>query len=225
VKRLICKSSDDPKIDGLKPIQVWIFSIFVPLRYCINLISIVKSLFRTSDRIDVTDGIHLTVIDYPDAASLVRYLNDEVFFQNTSSIPNPYTLVDANAFISSVLEFEKKNGVQRDWAIRNPQGEQIGGIGLLYGHGLKSHRSEMGYWLGKPFWNRGIMTEVVKKFTEYIFSQTAIIRLEAMVFENNPASCQVLEKAGFTKEGFLHGVIEKDGQYLNAHLYGLVSDV
>ncbi len=181
-----------------------------------------KGLLRTSDRIDVVDGIHLTVIDYPDAPSLVRYLNDEVFYQNTCSIPNPYTMADANAFIGSVLEYEKKNGIQRDWAIRNPQGEQIGGIGLLYSHGLRSHRSEIGYWLGKPFWNRGIMTLVVTQFCEWIFAKTTMVRLEALVFQGNDASCKVLEKAGFSKEGFIRRAYLKDGKYLDAHQYGLL---
>jgi RimJ/RimL family protein N-acetyltransferase len=180
----------------------------------------VKSLLRTSDRIDVVDGIHLTVIDYPDAPSLVRYLNDEVFYQNTCSIPNPYTMADANAFIGSVLEYEKKNSIQRDWAIRNPQGEQIGGIGLLYSHGLKSHRSEMGYWLGKPFWNRGIMTKVVTQFCKWIFDNTTIVRLEALVFNGNDASCRVLEKSGFSREGFIRRAFLKEEKYLDAHLYG-----
>ena len=182
-----------------------------------------KGLLRTSDRIDVADAIHLTVIDYPDAPSLVRYLNDDVFYQNTCSIPNPYTMEDANAFIGSVLEYEKKNGVQRDWAIRNPQGEQIGGIGLLYSHGLRSHRSEIGYWLGKPFWNRGIMTKVVMQFCDWIFDKTPIVRLEALVFQGNDASCRVLEKAGFRSEGFIRRAFLKDGRYLDAHLYGIIN--
>lgn len=181
-----------------------------------------KSFFHTAERIDVVDGIYLTGIKYSDATHLAEHLNDMVFYQNTCSIPYPYTLADANAFISAVFQYEKRNKIQRDWVIRNPSGELIGGIGLLYNHGLNSHRSEMGYWLAKEYWNQGIMTHVVKTFYQHIFLRTKIIRLEAFVFSSNPASCRVLENAGFIKEGYLKRAYLKDGEYLDAWLYGKV---
>ena len=125
-------------------------------------------MFRASNRIDIIDGIHLTAIAYSDASILAQRLNDRVFYQNTCSIPHPYTLADANHFISAVLAYERKNKVQRDWAIREATGSLIGGIGLLYSHGLDSHRSEMGYWLAIPYWNQGIMTAVIKQFYQHI---------------------------------------------------------
>ena len=102
-----------------------------------------------------------------------------------------------NAFLTGVMRFEKENQVQRDWAIRNKDGEQIGGIGLLFSHGLSAHRSELGYWLAKQYWNQGLMTAVVRKFSDHVFHSTKISRLEALVFEGNDASVRVLEKAGF----------------------------
>ncbi len=177
-------------------------------------------MIKTSDRIDVEDGIHLTVIDHPDAGSLVKYLNDVEFYNQTCSIPKPYTLEDAKIFITAVLAYEEENGIQRDWAIRQSDGDLIGGIGLLYDYGFQSHRSSMGYWLAKPFWNQGWMTEIVQVFTDFIFEARPLIRLEAMVFEGNNASCRVLEKAGFVKEGYLRKAYFKDGKYIDAHFYG-----
>ena len=178
-----------------------------------------RSLFRTSDRIEVQNGYHLTVIDYSDAQSLVRYLNDRAFYDHTCSIPHPYSLADANNFIANVIAFEKEHKIQRDWAIRNREGEQIGGIGLLYNHGLKSHRSEFGYWIGKPYWNKGITTQVVVAFCDYTFNNTGIVRLEALVFDGNLASMRVLKKAGFTHEGFLRSAYVKDNRFIDAHIY------
>jgi RimJ/RimL family protein N-acetyltransferase len=133
-------------------------------------------LRRTSDRIDCRDGIHLTVIDYPDASSLAKYLNDEDIYANTGSIPHPYTLDHAKTFIERVLAFEEAQGVQRDWAIRGKDGEQIGGIGLLYNHGIHAHKTEIGYWLAKPFWNQGIGSMVVQRWTDYILKERSFIR-------------------------------------------------
>ncbi|NND31336.1 MAG: GNAT family N-acetyltransferase, partial [Saprospiraceae bacterium] len=178
-----------------------------------------RAQIGASRRIDVRDGYHLTPIAYGDAPSLVKHLNDKSFYDYTCSIPFPYTIADANAFVANVVAFEKKNKVQRDWAIRNGEGEQIGGIGLLFSHGIRSHRSELGYWIGKSYWSLGIMTEVVDTFSNHIFNNSRIIRLEALVFDGNQASIRVLEKAGFTHEGFLQKAFLKDKKYIDAHLY------
>ncbi|MBK8505410.1 MAG: GNAT family N-acetyltransferase [Saprospiraceae bacterium] len=179
-------------------------------------------LLRLSNCIDVVDGIQLTKVTRSDAPSLVKHLNDIEFYDNTCSIPHPYTTSDATIFINSVLDFEKEHGLQRDWAIRNPEGEQIGGIGLLYSHGMKSHRSEIGYWLAKTCWNQGIMTSVLMRFVEHIFSMTHFSRLEAQVFKGNDASCRVLEKAGFHREGLIRHAYLKEGKYLDTHLYAVL---
>ncbi|MCB0667533.1 MAG: GNAT family N-acetyltransferase [Saprospiraceae bacterium] len=186
------------------------------------MVSKVRSLFRSSDFMNVGRGIHLTVIDFSDANRLAALLNDRAFSDNTCSIPHPYTLADANAFIAAVLEYEKQNKVRRDWVIRNADHELIGGIGLLYSHGLRAHRTELGYWLGKEYWNQGVMTEVLKSFSAYVFANTPMVRLEAHVFKDNQASCRVLEKAGFTKEGYLRKAYLKDDKYLDAWLYALI---
>ena len=176
-------------------------------------------LFRTSDRIDLDDGFHLTMIDRSDATSLVKFLNEEEYQRQTLSIPFPYRISDGDIFIDQVLKWEAENQIQRDWAIRDRTSEQIGGIGLLYDHGLTSHKSSLGYWLAKPYWHQGIMTRVLKTFCSYIFENRSITRLEAQVFTQNLASCKVLEKAGFVREGTLLKAFKKGDTYIDCYLY------
>lgn len=180
-------------------------------------------LFRTSDRIDLDDGFHLTMIDRSDATCLVKYLNEEEYHHQTLSIPYPYRISDADIFIDQVLKWEDENKIQRDWAIRDVTGEQVGGIGLLYDHGLTSHKSSLGYWLAKPFWNQGIMTNVLMAFCSFIFENRPISRLEAQVFIQNLASCRVLEKAGFIREGTLKKAFRKGDTYMDSFLYALLA--
>ena len=59
---------------------------------------------------------------------------------------------------------------------------------------------------------------------EYAFASFDLIRVEAYVFEWNPASCRVLEKAGFTLEGRLRKTVTKDGKTIDELLYGLVRE-
>lgn len=178
-----------------------------------------KNLKAVPDRINCENGIYLTVIRHRDAESLVKYLNHPEIHETTGSIPYPYSITDANQFITSVIQFEKENGMQRDWAIRTPEGEQIGSIGFLFNHGTKAHRSEIGYWLGKPYWNQGIGSNVVKVWSDHMLATRHFIRLEALVFDANIASCKVLEHAGFEKEGFLKKACKKGDTYKDVHLY------
>jgi RimJ/RimL family protein N-acetyltransferase len=66
------------------------------------------------------------------------------------------------------------------------------------------------------------MTTAVRATSEYIFGRFGIERLEAPVFERNPASMRVLEKCGFTHEGVLRRSVLKDGQLIDSVLYARV---
>jgi [ribosomal protein S5]-alanine N-acetyltransferase len=83
----------------------------------------------------------------------------------------------------------------------------------------KSHRAEIGYWIAKPYWNRGIMTAVVRRACQCAFEEFGLIKIIAHVFDANPASARVLEKCGFEQEGYLKKHYLKDGQYLDVRLY------
>ena len=100
----------------------------------------------------------------------------------------------------------------------------IGGIGFDDIEIGKSHRAEVGYWLAKPYWNRGIMTAVVRRICQHAFESWGLVKIAAHVFYFNTASARVLEKCGFQQEGFLRKHHLKDGQLIDAFVYGLVRD-
>ena len=81
---------------------------------------------------------------------------------------------------------------------------------------------EIGYWLAKPFWGRGIMTAVVRTLCDYAFAEFGLVKISAHVFANNPASARVLEKCGFVREGLLRRHYHKDGQYFDGLALGLL---
>jgi ribosomal-protein-alanine N-acetyltransferase len=173
--------------------------------------------------IPVSEDIQLTEIRSADIPAIIKYLNEPVFSRNTCTIPYPYKKKDGQEFIRLVRSFEETNLFQKDWAIRDVEDMMIGAIGILYDHGIKSHRSQIGYWLGKPFWNQGIISNVIEVFTKYIFEHRDLVRLEGHVFGYNPSSCRALEKAGFRQEGFLEWAQYKDGAYLDIYIYAKVN--
>jgi [ribosomal protein S5]-alanine N-acetyltransferase len=62
----------------------------------------------------------------------------------------------------------------------------------------------------------------VRATAEFALSQLDLVRLEAPVFEWNPASMRVLEKCGFVREGVLRKSVVKDGKIIDAVIYARV---
>lgn len=94
-------------------------------------------------------------------------------------------------------------------------GQAVGGIAVTLLDDVYHRTAEVGYWLGESFWGRGIMTDAVATIVPVAFERFPIVRLQAGVFANNPASMRVLEKCGFVREAVLHNAITKNGVLLD----------
>jgi RimJ/RimL family protein N-acetyltransferase len=153
-----------------------------------------------------------------DEPSLVRYANNRnVWINLRDRFPHPYTATDAEAWIDTA-------GVESPLAnfaiVVN--GEAVGGIGLTMGTDIFRRSAEIGYWLGEPLWGRGIASEAARAVTEYAFEYFDLCRLEAGVFEWNPASMRVLEKVGYVREGRARLGVTKDGRTGDRLQYALI---
>jgi ribosomal-protein-alanine N-acetyltransferase len=150
-----------------------------------------------------------------DAASLSRSANNErIADQLRDRFPHPYTLADAEAWIAQVGGQQPVSA----FAIATP-GEVIGGIGLELQRDLRLGAAEIGYWVAENHWGRGIATRAVAAFTTRAFSEFGLLRIYAKVFETNPTSARVLEKAGFVFQGRLRMSVVKKGRVLDQLLY------
>jgi RimJ/RimL family protein N-acetyltransferase len=81
----------------------------------------------------------------------------------------------------------------------------------------------IGYWVAEPFWRRGIGTAAVEFICDYALRTFPLVRLQATVFDWNPASARVLEKAGFALEGRQRQAVSKAGRVGDLLLYGRLS--
>ena len=176
------------------------------------------------EKIIIDDLIALTEFRQEDKSNLVLYLNDPVIYRNTLTIPSPYAEADADKWLGITQANLEKYGRLTNWAIRHREAGLIGGIGRMVLTGIEGHRDEIGYWQAGPFPGQGIMTEVVGKLTGYLFEQSPLVRMEAHVYDHNPASARVLEKAGFQREGIARKFALKDGQYIDAILLAKIKD-
>ena len=155
-----------------------------------------------------------------DAPAIAKYANNRKIWLNLRDhFPHPYHISDAEAFLAKV--FEQKPITF--FAIASEQ-EAIGSIGLMFGEDVHRYTAELGYWLAEPFWDKGIMTEVVSKFTDFAFEIFELNRIFAEPYTNNTASVRVLEKSGFILEGTLRGSVFKNGKILDQYLYAKIRD-
>jgi len=153
-----------------------------------------------------------------DKADLVRHANNRHVWRNmTHTFPHPYTEDDADLW----LEIAASPGASIQLAIEM-EGQAVGGIGAIAGEGIYASTAQFGYWLGEAWWGRGIATAAASALASRIGSERLFARLEAQVFEWNPASMRVLEKAGFTREAVLRCAATKDGQLISTVLYARV---
>lgn len=152
-----------------------------------------------------------------DIPLLVEYLNDEAVRRYlTSAIPYPYRTCDAELWVREGSRSSIVRAIEFD-------GKFVGDIGAFRGQLERSRTADTGYWIGSPFWNKGIATSALKQLTDCIFEGTDIVRLQSTVFQGNTASCRVLEKCGYRQDAVLEKAAFKNGQDINVHLYSCIS--
>ena len=169
-------------------------------------------------QIDLGDGFQIRPLDENDIAALVKYANNpRVADQLEDRFPHPYTIGHARRWLAQL----KAQDPLTNFAIASPD-EVIGGIGLDLREDVYFRTAEIGYWLGEPFWGQGIATSAVRAMTGWAFENLNLVRLEARVFETNPASGRVLEKAGFACEGRLRQSVTKQGKTMDQTIYAVL---
>ena len=150
-----------------------------------------------------------------DAPSIVRHANDyEVWRSLRDRFPHPYTPHDADVWLARV------RGVSPalDFAITSNY-EAVGGIGLTPGTDIERVSAEVGYWLGRSVWGRGLASAALRSITDYAFHALALERVFALPFEGNLASARVLVKAGYRLEGTLRSAAIKEGRVTDLLLF------
>jgi ribosomal-protein-alanine N-acetyltransferase len=176
-------------------------------------------------RIELHDGFHLSPVRDGDQAAYVEHFSDKDTTDRLLAIPYPYTAEDAEDWVRLHVDAACKEPRPSHFALRRADGFLIGGIGLQLNSGAARHRAELGYWIAKDYRGRGLTTAAVRALARYAFQDLGLRRIEATSFSHNLASHRVLEKAGFTREGFLAAYHIKDGILIDAYMFAIVASV
>jgi RimJ/RimL family protein N-acetyltransferase len=153
-----------------------------------------------------------------DLGALVENANNRKIWINLRDrFPHPYTRSDGRTFIRAA----RKMNPETFFAIAVGDAA-IGGIGFVLQADVDRMSAEIGYWLGEPYWSRGIATEALVAVTRYAIDRHGLTRLFAVPFAYNTASCRVLEKAGYVLESRLRRSAIKDGQIVDQFQYAFI---
>lgn len=167
------------------------------------------------------DGFRLRAWRMDDVDSLVRHANDPLVSRGLGHhFPYPYTDEDARIFIAQALHFPDK----RRYAIEI-NGEASGAIGVHPGEGIERQSAELGYWVGRAYWNEGVASATIAVLLPHAWRELQLYRVQARVFADNPASMRVLEKCRFTHEATLRRAAVKDGRVLDMLIYAITRDL
>lgn len=170
--------------------------------------------------IEIDGGVcRLRALRESDAEAMARHANNpKVAAYLRDRFPNPYGMEDARRFLKFAQEAQEEcvAGVEVEGGI-------AGAIGIQFRTDIERCSAELGYWLGEPFWGRGVMTAAIRGFTGWAMPRFELTRVYAEVFAENPASGRVLEKAGFRRVGVLRKAAIKNGVHRDYVLWELVA--
>ena len=168
----------------------------------------------------LTDRLVLRSFTLEDAADVQRLAGDPDVASTLPNMPHPYEDGMAEEWMRSCSErYEKDEALNFAITLR-VDGNLIGVIGLKLDR--ENERGEIGYWVGKPYWNRGYMTEAARAVVAYSFKVLKLNRIHAYHVKRNAASGRVMEKIGMRYEGCRRQYIKKWDNFEDSMVYGIL---
>jgi RimJ/RimL family protein N-acetyltransferase len=133
-----------------------------------------------------------------DAADVQRLAGDERIADTTANVPHPYPEGEAERWIAG-LQAQMAAGETLTYAVALAEtGALVGSMSLMH---IEGDEAEIGYWVGVPYWGRGIASAAARAIIDHGFNKLGLRRIHARVLSRNGASDKVLAKLGFKHLG------------------------
>lgn len=142
-----------------------------------------------------TDRLILRQPTLDDAPTMAALLNEKDIVRMTASLPHPFLSLSAEFWIMRQYA-NWQRGIEHDYMITH-DGNLMGVMGLFDN---KVGDKEIGYWIGKPYWGKGFITEAAKTLIAESFATLSMPYIDAGYYQDNTASGRVLEKLGFVSK-------------------------
>jgi RimJ/RimL family protein N-acetyltransferase len=170
-----------------------------------------------------SERLILRPLNAGEAERIRQLAGDRAIADTTIAIPYPYTEEQAREWIREILQ-QYHLGIFRVFAISRKSDNLLIGIIGFVSLSREHQHAELGYWIGKEYWNQGYCTEAVRAILKYGFEEQGLHRIYAHHFSRNPASGKVLENTGMRHEGQARQHLKKWNQFEDVELWGILAD-
>jgi len=170
-----------------------------------------------------TDRLILRPFSLHDAPEVQRLAGEFEIADTTLNIPHPYEDGMAEEWIKTHQpQFEKEAKITL--AITRADSNSLLGVIGLTDIKKEYEIAELGYWIGKPFWNNGYCTEAGLAMLNFAFSQLGLNKVVAHHLKRNPASGRVMQKLSMTHEGSFRQQVKRWGKFEDLEAYGILKN-
>ncbi|MFP3942495.1 MAG: GNAT family N-acetyltransferase [Alphaproteobacteria bacterium] len=105
---------------------------------------------------------------------------------------------------------------------RSPDDRMLGGCTLSNVRRGVAQAASLGYWVGEPFKNQGVMTRAVRALLPFAFDHLKLHRVEAACLPANEPSRRLLRRCGFTEEGYARAYLRINGAWQDHVLFAIL---
>jgi ribosomal-protein-alanine N-acetyltransferase len=167
-----------------------------------------------------TERLKFRKLTMRDAGDIFEYASVPEVTLYVSWTPHR-TLADTKSFLKHVL-FQYEKGIPASWGIVLKENDKLIGTGGYLWWSTEHSKAEVGYVISDKYWNKGYMTEALKKILQFGFETMNLERIEARCFIKNSASERVMQKCGMKLEGILRSSLYIKGEFTDFKLYSIL---
>lgn len=153
-----------------------------------------------------------------DAKELQELINDKDVLKQLAGYPYPCPLSKIKKEITDGI---KGWQTKKCFAFTILADNEVAGNIILENPNDDKGCYDLGFFVGKKFWNKGIATNAIKQIVKFGFEKLKLYRIQADNDSDNPASGRAMEKAGFKLEGIREKFCRKKNKFIDLYLWGI----
>lgn len=146
-----------------------------------------------------TARLRLRPLSRDDLPAVVELAGDPQVAEQTARIPHPLGMAEAEAWWAACTEVGRGRREHVMAIERRSDGAFLGAIGVILAG--DDAPAELGFWLGRRYWNQGYMTEAARRFLAHVFDDLRVPLVRGRTLVGNRASACVQEKLGMRLVG------------------------
>lgn len=178
-----------------------------------------EELFKNLPYLE-TERLKLRRLSAHDSGDVFEYASVPEVSEYVSWTPHR-TIADSKSFLKHML-FQYEKGIPSSWAIILKENDKLIGTGGYHWWSTEHSKAELGYVISNKYWNKGYMTEALRKILRFGFETMELERIEARCFVENIASERVMQKCGMKLEGILRSSLYVKGAFRDFKLYSIL---